>query len=144
MKYIKKLFISILSLLMLINIVNINAVQQKSISTELSCYINAMGGVEFGEPLLKSSVLNINNNEYTITLHLTKSQVEIYSVVCDTFIDASSSDEMTGSIKNGTIGYYRTNGQLSTSDVSYTLSQDTAKNSKNEDIHYVEWMKKET
>ena len=48
------------------------------IKTELSCYVNAMGGVEFGAPLLTSSVVNVaSDGRKTITLFFNISQVTI-------------------------------------------------------------------
>ncbi|MDR1914571.1 MAG: hypothetical protein LBQ68_08850, partial [Clostridiales bacterium] len=72
-------------------------------------------------------------------LHFTKSSVTIYSVTCDTFVDADPSyvTEDRG-VKSGTIGYYDQNGNLKTENVSYTLSEDTALNAANEEVHYVE------
>ena len=61
------------------------------IKTELSCYVNAMGGVEFGAPLLTSSVVNVaSDGSKTLTLYFTKSQVTIYSITCDINIKKSS------------------------------------------------------
>ena len=109
------------------------------VDAELSCYINAMGGVEFGKPLLTSAKINVSDSNKTITLYLTKSQVTIYSVTCDTFIDAAPSNVAEeGSVKSGTIGYYDENGKLQTENVSYKLSDDTAENAKQEQVHYVE------
>jgi hypothetical protein len=109
------------------------------VKAELSCYIHAMGGVEFGAPLLESATVDWDESgDCTVTLHLGKSQVEIYSIVCDTFVDVSPTvvDE-TAPIKNGTLGYYTEGGELTTERLSYTLSSDTAKNARDEDVHYV-------
>lgn len=113
-----------------------------SVNSSLSCYVNAMGGVEFGTPLLLSSQVNIDSQQNkTITLNFTKSSVTIYNITCDTFIDIEpSSDESSGNVKNGTLGVYDSNGALQTSSVEYTLSDDTALNSKNEAVHYVSSM----
>ena len=111
-----------------------------SIGASLSCFVNAMGGVEFGAPLLTDARLTVTEDgSETITLHFTKSSVTIYSVTCDTFIDASPSyvTEDRG-VKSGVIGYYDKDGVLRTEDVSYTLSENTALNASNEAVHYVD------
>lgn len=110
------------------------------LSARLSCYVNAMGGVEFGEPLVTGAVLNVEENgTQTITLHLSKSSVTIYSVTCDTFIDAAPGGTAEGaSVENGTVGYYDAEGQLQTEGVIVTLSQDTALNPANEEVQYVD------
>lgn len=109
------------------------------IDSSLSCYINAMGGVEFGAPLLESSQINVDaDGRKTITLYFTKSNVTIYSVSCDTFIDVSPSYVTeTNGIKSGTLGFYDKNGVLNTEDIEYTLSKDTAQNAQKEQVHYV-------
>lgn len=113
-----------------------------SISAKLSCYVNAMGGVEFGEPLLKSAQLIVDKNgSKKIKLYLTKSSVTIYSVTCDTFVDSSptgTAQENGSNISNGTIGYYDKNGKLKTNGVTHTMSSDTALNSQNEAVKYVD------
>ncbi|MCC8015876.1 MAG: hypothetical protein LIO43_00420 [Clostridiales bacterium] len=113
-----------------------------NLSATLSCYVNAMGGVEFGKSLLKSSMLIVDKNgKKKIKLNLTKSAVTIYNITCDTFIDASPSgtaQESNSQSANGTIGYYDKNGKLQTSGVTHTLSKDTALNSKNEAVKYVD------
>ena len=110
------------------------------IKTELSCYVNAMGGVEFGAPLLVSSQLKAAaDGSKTMTLHFTKSSVTIYNITCDTFIDVSPSYVTeTNGVKSGTIGYYDENGSLVTDGVTYTLSDDTAENAQKEQVHYVD------
>jgi hypothetical protein len=112
-----------------------------NISASLSCYVNAMGGVEFGESLLKSAQLIVDKDgNKKIKLNLTKASVTIYSVTCDTFVDASPSgtaQESGSNVTNGTIGYYDKNGKLKTKGVTYTLSNDTALNSQNEAVKYV-------
>lgn len=113
-----------------------------SISAKLSCYVNAMGGVEFGEPLLKSAQLIVDKKgSKKIKLNMTKASVTIYSVTCDTFVDsapAGTAQESGSSVSNGTIGYYDKNGKLKTGGVTYTMSSDTALNSQNEAVKYVD------
>lgn len=110
-----------------------------SVDATLSCYVNAMGGIEFGAPLLTGSTIKVDaNGKKTMTLNFTKSSVTIYNITCDTFIDQSpTTEDSKGGIKNGTIGIYDDNGNLQTDSVEYTLSDDTALNSKSEEVHYV-------
>lgn len=110
-----------------------------SVDATLSCYVNAMGGIEFGAPLLTGSTIKVDaNGKKTMTLNFTKSSVTIYNITCDTFIDPSpTTEDSKGEIKNGTIGIYDDNGNLQTDSVEYTLSDDTALNSKSEEVHYV-------
>lgn len=110
-----------------------------SVDATLSCYVNAMGGIEFGAPLLTGSTIKVDTNgKKAMTLNFTKSSVTIYNITCDTFIDPSpTTEDSKGGIKNGTIGIYDDNGNLQTDSVEYTLSDDTALNSKSEEVHYV-------
>lgn len=130
-------------------VVNTSALEVEDLSegtyivdSSLSCYVNAMGGVEFGAPLLVSSQIDVDSKQNkTMTLNFTKSSVTIYNITCDTFIDpAPASEETSGNVKNGTLGFYDNNGSLQTSSVTYTLSDDTALNSKSEEVHYVSSM----
>lgn len=98
-----------------------------SVTADLSCHINAMGGVEFGRPLLKSAEVTIQSGSASLKLNFGKSNVTIYGVTCDTFIDSNE----------GTIGYYDQNGGLQTSGVAVTTSSDTVLNSKGEAVSYV-------
>ncbi len=127
-------------------VVNTSALEAQDLSegtyivdSSLSCYVNAMGGVEFGAPLLVSSQIDVDSKQNkTMTLNFTKSSVTIYNITCDTFIDpAPASEETGGNVKNGTLGFYDNNGSLQTNSVTYTLSDDTALNSKSEEVHYV-------
>lgn len=110
------------------------------IDATLSCYINAMGGVEFGAPLLESAQINVNAyGEKTIILNLTKSSVTIYGVTCDTFVDAFPAYVTeTNGVKSGTIGYYDRNNKLKTEDIKYTLSDETVLNSQQNQVQYVD------
>lgn len=113
-----------------------------NMDASLSCYVNAMGGVEFGSPLLTGLSIKVDGDgSKTMTLNFTKSSVTIYNITCDTFIDASpSSEDSSGGVKNGTLGYYDEKGNLQTDSVEHTLSDDTALNSKSEEVHYVSSM----
>lgn len=109
------------------------------VEASLSCYVNAMGGIEFGASLLESAQVQVDSDgRKTITLFFTKSSVTIYGVTCDTFIDVSPSYVTeTNGVRSGTIGFYDETGLLNTQDVEYALSDDTAQNARGEQIHYV-------
>ena len=95
----------------------------------LSCYISAMGGVEFGTGLFDGMKLTVTEDgEYVITLYFTKSSVNIYTVEANTFIDATDSAP----------GYYDADGNLHYAE--YTLSSDTAEDAEGNSIHYVDSM----
>lgn len=71
----------------------------------LSCYVNAMGGVEFGAPLLKSAVAIVDaNGNASIKITLGTSSVTIYGVTANTYVSAE-----------GFIGYYDGSGWQSAS-----------------------------
>ena len=99
------------------------------VDATLGAYIDAMGGVEFGEGLYKSAtvtVLSEAEQRYLLTMQVDKSQVTIYGVTCDTFIDpAATSTTYDGSaspVPLGSIGYYDADGNPVTEGVTYTLS----------------------
>lgn len=136
-------------ILTIVCIFNTSALEAETLSegtynmdASLSCYVNAMGGVEFGSPLLTGLSIKVDGDgSKTMTLNFTKSSVTIYNITCDTFIDASpSSEDSGGGVKNGTLGYYDEIGNLQTDSVEHTLSDDTALNSKSEEVHYVSSM----
>lgn len=112
------------------------------VNASLSCYVNAMGGVEFGAPLMTSAKVTIGNDgSKRMTLYFTKSNVTIYSVSCDTFIDVNPSYVTDNNgVKSGSLGYYNAAGVLVTDGVTYTLSEDTAQNARQEQVHYVDSM----
>lgn len=99
-----------------------------TVDATLSCYVNAMGGVEFsdGYGLLKSAEVTIEDDgSAKATLHLgTTSGLSVYGVDCTAFI---GTDEAPGYYKDGTV---------TKEGVTYTESTDTAANSKG-DVHYV-------
>lgn len=99
-----------------------------NVDASLSCFVNAMGGIEFGAPLLTSTQVTVDaDGNAEATLNFTKSVVTIYGVTCDTFIDASNSKP----------GYFDAEGKK---DASYTLSADTALNPNSEAVKYVDSM----
>lgn len=111
-----------------------------SVEASLSCYVNAMGGVEFGNPLLTDSYVTVDKDgNKTMTLTFTKSSVTIYSVTCDTFVDIDPPNpNMDRGVMSGVIGYYDQNGEIK--EAEYTLSGDTAPNPRDEEVHYVDSM----
>ncbi len=107
------------------------------LSASLSCYVHAMGGIEFGANLLESAHLKVaGNGDKSIVLNLGKSSVTIYNIECDVFVDASPNTQGTTNPSAGTIGLYQ-NGSLITSGIRYTLSSDTALNAAGESVKYV-------
>lgn len=115
------------------------AVGTYPVNASLACYVNAMGGVEFGGPMLTAAEVTVGaDGTKSMTMHLQKSVVTIYSVTCDTFVDAAPAGAVTdGNVAAGTIGYYNGSGSLVTSGVTHTLSSDTALNPKQEAVSYV-------
>ena len=113
-----------------------------TVGSSLSCYIPAMGGVEFGEPLLtQTRYTKEEDGSMSLTLYFTKSSVTNYSITCYTFIDAepnTGADPVEGEPEDGTIGYYDADNRLVTEGVSYTLSEDTTENNLQEQVHYVD------
>lgn len=101
-----------------------------TVDSSLSCYVTAMGGVEFGAPLLTSTEVTVNEDgSAQFDLKFTKSSVTIYSVTCDTFIDSTA---------DGAVVNYKDGSEWKNAD--YTLSSDTALNPNNEAVHYVDSM----
>lgn len=147
MKKSGRIVISILAVMIIMSLacINVFALNANSLSegtyslnASLSCYVNAMGGIEFGEPLLIGSSVKVDNNgNKKMILNFTKSSVTIYNITCDTFIDASpSSTDNNRGVTSGTIGYYDKNGNVQSAE--YTLSDDTALNGKDEEVNYVD------
>ena len=95
-----------------------------TLDASLSAYIDAMGGVEFGEGLYKgSTITDLGDGRYLLGIDTDKSEVVIYTVQCDTFIDPyGTGAKGEGEIENGTIGYYNAEGELVTDGVTYELS----------------------
>jgi hypothetical protein len=98
------------------------------VDATLSCYVNAMGGVEFsdGYGLLTGTTVEITDDgAATATIHLgVTSGLSIYSVACNAFI---GTDEAPG--------YYK-DGAVTKENVTYTTSTDTAKN-KDGEVNYI-------
>ncbi|MCM1115457.1 MAG: hypothetical protein NC397_08180 [Clostridium sp.] len=97
------------------------------VNADVSLYVTAMGGIEFGEGLVTDAqVVTDAEGNMTATVNFTSSKVTIYGVDAYTFIDATASLP----------GYYDAEGNVHTAD--YTLSENTASNSSGEAIHYVD------
>lgn len=102
-----------------------------SVDSDLSMFVNAMGGIEFGSGILNDTQITVDSEgNASMTLNMTKSQVTIYSVVAYTFVDN----------RNSALGYYDNSGALVKDGVTYTTSSDTAPDSKSENVNYVDSM----
>lgn len=98
------------------------------VKASLSCFVSAMGGIEFGEPLLTGTTVVVNEDgSADMTLSFTTDSMTIYGVPCDNFIDADA----------GHIGYFDGSAWKN---ASYTKSNNTIKNGNGEDINYVDSM----
>lgn len=75
---------------------------------DLSCYVTAMGGVEFGNGLLSGVYVEQEEEQYYLTIVFNKSQVTIYTITCDTFIDTDLANAGSSKgIEDGTLGVTR-------------------------------------
>lgn len=96
-----------------------------NVNAGLSCFVTAMGGVEFGAPLLTDTVVTVNEDgSADVALSFGKSSVTIYGVTCDTFIDPSYG-----------VQYYDGSAWQT---AAYTISNNTALNSASQPVHYVD------
>lgn len=110
---------------------------------ELSCYVTAMGGVEFGDGLLAGAYVEQEDDQYYMTLVFNKSQVTIYTMTCDTFIDTDLANAGTSKgVKDGTIGVYNEDGTLVTEgvEVRYSTGDDYVTGSSG-NVYYVKSVK---
>lgn len=99
-----------------------------NVDATLSCYVNAMGGVEFsdGYGLLKDVTVEVAEDgsaKATLNLGVT-SGLSVYTVACNAFI---GTDEAPG--------YYK-NGAVTKENVTYTVSSDTTANASSQ-VHYI-------
>ncbi|WP_426350280.1 hypothetical protein ACPWSR_03310 [Alloiococcus sp. CFN-8] len=98
------------------------------VEASLTCFVQAMGGVEFGAPLLTGTTVVVNEDGTAdMTLSFTTDSMTIYGVACENFIDADA----------GQIGYF---DGSTWKDASYTKSSNTIANSAGEAVHYVDTM----
>ena len=110
---------------------------------KLSCFVTAMGGIEFGDGLLAGAYVEEEEGEYYMTLIFNKSQVTIYTISCDTFIDTDLADAGTSKgIEDGTIGVYDEDGTLVTEgvEVRYSTGDDYV-TGKGGNVYYVKSVK---
>ena len=91
-----------------------------TVDATLSCYVNAMGGVEFSDGyglMTGTTVAVAEDGTATATINLgTTSGLSIYGVACTAFI---GTDEAPG--------YYK-DGAITKENVTYTTSTDTVAN----------------
>jgi hypothetical protein len=112
-----------------------------TVDVDFSAYVTAMGGVEFGRPLVSGATVEVDENgDALLTLAFGKSSVTIYGVTANTFIDATPSGAGNSrGVPDGTLGIYDETGTvLQTAGVSYTLNDGTAENPFQEQVQYVD------
>lgn len=113
------------------------------VDSSLSCYVNAMGGVEFaGGGFYKGAKVNVDEDgSKTLTMNFGVGGFTIYGVEAATFVDPNPENpDTTRGVTPGTFGIYDENGNIVTDGVSYTLSGDTttAKNPSGNYVNYVD------
>ena len=98
-----------------------------TVDASLKCYLfPAMGGVEFGAPLLNDAKVTVEDDgTASMTLSFIKSQVVIMGVTAYTFIDS-----------NFILNYYDGSSWQDITD--FTLSSDTSLDSSNTPVNYVD------
>lgn len=110
---------------------------------DLSCYVTAMGGVEFGNGLLSGVYVEQEEEQYYLTIVFNKSQVTIYTITCDTFIDTDPANAGSSKgIEDGTLGVYDEDGTLVTEgvEVRYSTGDDYVAGSGG-NVYYVKSVK---
>lgn len=101
---------------------------QYDIDGNLSCYVNAMGGIDFGAQVFKDVTVNVDESgNATATISLGTGTGTIYSVPHTDFVDPQV-----------TPCYYDAAGEVQ--DAQYTISENTAQNASGENINYVDSM----
>lgn len=101
------------------------SVGKYSINSELSCYVSAMGGIDFGTSIFEGTTVNVNTDGSTdVSLSLTKGSLTIYGITCSAFVD------LTNGIK-----YYNGTEWVG---ATYELSEDTAADNAGNEINYVD------
>ncbi len=96
-------------------------------SGSLSCYVNAMGGIEFAAAMLNDIVVTVDDDgNASMTISLGVSSGTIYTVDYVAFVDASDSVP----------GYYDASGNRHSA--SYTTSRNTVVDSDGNQVHYVD------
>ena len=107
-------------------------IETYTVDASLSCYVSAMGGVEFGTPIYKSTTITKKaDGTVKATLNIGTGTGNIYGVNFVEFVDP----------RNSTPGYYDADGNVQ--DATYTVSEDDTATppSTDEDaetgVHYV-------
>lgn len=113
------------------------------VDSSLSCYVSAMGGVEFaGGGFYEGAKVNVDDNgEKTLTLNFGIGGFTIYGVNAVTFLDAAPENpDTTRGVTPGTIGIYDEAGNIVTDGVTYTFSGNTttATNPSGNYVNYVD------
>lgn len=103
-----------------------------TVDASLSCYVNAMGGIEFGEKLFSGMQVTVKEDgTRTATLNFKDdSSLVIYTVNAHCFINADKSP----------VGFYDADGILNTTDVTCTKSSNSAPDSNGTQYNYLETM----
>ena len=101
---------------------------QYDIDGNLSCFVNAMGGIDFGTQVFKDVTVNVDESgNATATISLGTGTGTIYSVPHTDFVDPQV-----------TPGYYDAEGVVQNAE--YTVSDNTAQNASGEAVNYVDSM----
>ncbi len=133
---IRKILAALLCAVMLLGLLPVSASASNTfeaggvyqLSGSLSCYVNAMGGIDFASGMLSGISVTVDNsgNAY-MTINLGVNNGNIYSVNYIAFVDASYVAP----------GYYDESGVLHRN-TTYTTSSNTATNSSGNAVHYVD------
>ncbi len=98
------------------------------VEASLSCYVNAMGGVEFGAPMFRSMSVTVKEDGTPYaTVKLGTGGGTIYSVDYIAFVDPQVHP-----------GYYGADGGLNQSGLTYTVSSNSAQNGDGKLVNYVD------
>ncbi|MBP3710500.1 MAG: hypothetical protein J6I73_08895 [Treponema sp.] len=108
-----------------------------TITANLSCFVNAMGGIDFGAGqdeghpslLVDASVAIATDGSVMLTANFRKSSVIVYGQLAHTFIDST----------NSIPGYYISEEEKKDA-IYYTTSADTATDRNGKEVHYVDAM----
>ncbi|MDR1409892.1 MAG: hypothetical protein LBJ12_06475 [Oscillospiraceae bacterium] len=109
---------------------------------DLSCWVSAMGGVQFGGGGIFDGQVTINvdgSGNKSFTMNFATGGFTIYGVAAVTFLDANPENPDTSrGVTPGTIGIYAQDGStIITDGVSYTESSNTAVNPFENPVPYI-------
>ncbi|MCR5252908.1 MAG: hypothetical protein K6C98_04240 [Treponema sp.] len=114
------------------------AIHLYSVDADLSCWISAMGGQEFGKPVYKGiTIVKDSDGSYSAVLSLGKGKGNIYGIEFDAFIDSRISVP----------GFYNAEGKvvnaefLVSKDDTASAAENPYYNQEAEEVHYVTAMK---